>query len=92
LYQACMTDYVDDDDTCRASGGMSDWQEKRKYSKKTCPSAALSNKGSAYHEPSWIPGLRGGKPATNSPELRHRPVFCVSFIFPTVTERNINSA
>jgi hypothetical protein len=24
LYQACMTDYVDDDDTCRASGGMSD--------------------------------------------------------------------
>jgi hypothetical protein len=29
----------DDDDYCGASGGMNDWQEKPKYSEKTCPSA-----------------------------------------------------
>jgi hypothetical protein len=38
-----------------------DWQEKPKYSERTCPSATLSTTN-----PTWPdPGRRGGKPATN---------------------------
>jgi hypothetical protein len=31
-----------DDDDCRITGGMNDWQGKLKYSEKACPTAALS--------------------------------------------------
>jgi hypothetical protein len=41
-----------------------DWQEKPKYSEKTCPSAALSTTNPTYC-PDANPGHRGGKPATN---------------------------
>jgi hypothetical protein len=41
-----------------------DWQEKPKYSEKTCPSAALSTTNPTCCQDA-NPGRRGGKPATN---------------------------
>jgi hypothetical protein len=41
-----------------------DWQGKPKYSKKTCPSAALSTTNPTFC-PDANPGRRGGKPASN---------------------------
>jgi hypothetical protein len=41
-----------------------DWQGKQKYSKKTCPSAALSTTNTTCG-PDANPGRRGGKPAAN---------------------------
>jgi hypothetical protein len=45
-------------------GGMMSWQGKTKYSKKTCPSDALSTTNPTCC-PNVIPGRRCGKPATN---------------------------
>jgi hypothetical protein len=40
------------------------WQEKPKYSEKTCPSVVLSATNPTCY-PAANPGRRGGKPATN---------------------------
>jgi hypothetical protein len=45
LYQPWM---IDGDD-CGAISGLNEWQERLKYSEKTCPSAALSTT-----DPTWI--------------------------------------
>jgi hypothetical protein len=42
-----------------------DWQGKRKYSEKTCPSATLSTTNPTWPDPGSNPSHRGGKPATN---------------------------
>jgi hypothetical protein len=42
-----------------------DWQEKSKYSEKTCPSATLSTTNPTWPDLGSNPGHRGGKPATN---------------------------
>jgi hypothetical protein len=42
-----------------------DWQGKRKYSEKTCPSATLSTTNPTWPDPGSNAGRRGGKPATN---------------------------
>jgi hypothetical protein len=42
-----------------------DWQGKRKYSEKTCPSATLSTRNPTQPEPGSNLGRRSGKPATN---------------------------
>jgi hypothetical protein len=41
------------------------WQEKPKYSEKTCPSATLSTTNPSWPDPGLNPGRRRGKPATN---------------------------
>jgi hypothetical protein len=41
------------------------WQAKRKYSEKTCPSAILSTTNLTWTDLGSNPGRRGGKPATN---------------------------
>jgi hypothetical protein len=41
------------------------WQEKLKYSEKTCPSANLSTTNPTWHNLGSNPGRCGGKPATN---------------------------
>jgi hypothetical protein len=41
------------------------WQEKPKYSEKTCPSATSSATDPTWPDLGSIPGRRGGKPATN---------------------------
>jgi hypothetical protein len=38
------------------------WQEKPKYSEKTCPSANLSTTNPTWPEPGLNPGSHGGKP------------------------------
>jgi hypothetical protein len=45
------------------------WQGKPKYSEKTCHSASLSTTKPTWPDPGSIAGRRGGKPATNQPEL-----------------------
>jgi hypothetical protein len=42
-----------------------EWQEKPKYSEKTCPDATLSTTNFTWPDPGLNPGRRGGKPATN---------------------------
>jgi hypothetical protein len=42
------------------------WQGKTKYSEKTCPNATLSTTNPTFLDLGSNPGLRGGKPATNS--------------------------
>jgi hypothetical protein len=42
-----------------------EWQEKLKYSEKTCPDATLSTINPTWPDPGLNPGRRGGKPATN---------------------------
>jgi hypothetical protein len=42
-----------------------DWQEKPKYSEKTCPSATLSTTNPTWPDLGSNPDRRGGKPATN---------------------------
>jgi hypothetical protein len=37
----CQLSMIDGDD-CGAVGGMNDWQGKRKFSERACPSGALS--------------------------------------------------
>jgi hypothetical protein len=41
-----------------------DWQEKLKYSKKTCPSPTLYTTNPTWLDPGSTPGRRCGKPAT----------------------------
>jgi hypothetical protein len=41
------------------------WQGKRKYSEKTCPSATSSTTNSTWTDLDSNPGRRSGKPATN---------------------------
>jgi hypothetical protein len=41
------------------------WQGKRKFSEKTCSSAALSTTNPTWPDQGSNPGHRGGKPATN---------------------------
>jgi hypothetical protein len=62
LYQPRMTD--DDDDECRAVGGMSG-RENRITRGKTCPSGILSTTNPIQLDPGSNLGRRGGKPATN---------------------------
>jgi hypothetical protein len=50
-----------DGDDCGAVGGMNEWQEKPKYSQKTCHSIALSTTDPKRLEP----GRHRGKPATS---------------------------
>jgi hypothetical protein len=42
-----------------------DWQEKPKYSEKTCRSATLSTTNPTWLDPGLNPGSHGGKPVTN---------------------------
>jgi hypothetical protein len=47
------------------------WQEKPKYSEKTCPSATLSTTNATWLDPGSNSGRRGGKPATNRLSYGH---------------------
>jgi hypothetical protein len=47
------------------SSRWNDWQEKQKYSKKTCPSAALSATNPIWSDLGSNLCRRGGKPVTN---------------------------
>jgi hypothetical protein len=60
LYQPRMRD----GDDCFVIGGMKEWQEKPKYSRKTCTSVALSATEYTGLDPSSNPGRRCWKPAT----------------------------
>jgi hypothetical protein len=51
-----------------------DWQEKPKYSEKTCPRYTLSATNPTWPDPGSNPGRRGGKSATNS--LSRVSAFC----------------
>jgi hypothetical protein len=42
-----------------------DWQGKRRYSEKTCPSTTLSTTNPTWPDPGSNPGRRGAKPLTN---------------------------
>jgi hypothetical protein len=43
-----------------------DWQGKRRFSEKTCPSATFVHHKIPHNQTRvWTPGRRGGKPATN---------------------------
>jgi hypothetical protein len=46
---------------------IANWQEKLKYSKKTCPNAILSITNPTWPDLGSNPSRRGGKPATNRP-------------------------
>jgi hypothetical protein len=59
LYQPRMID-----DMC-SSRWNENWQEKSKYSEKTCPSATLSTTNATWPDLSSNPGRRGSKPAIN---------------------------
>jgi hypothetical protein len=59
------TQFIIDEDECGVTDGMNKWQEKQKYSKKTCHSASLSTTGPTHGlHPRSNPGRRGQKPAT----------------------------
>jgi hypothetical protein len=54
-----------DVEDCEAIGGLNEWQGKPKYSKKTCPSAALSTKDRTWLDPGSNLSHRSGKPLSN---------------------------
>jgi hypothetical protein len=56
-----MIDGVD----CGIVSGMNEWQRKRKYSEKTCPSAVLSMTDPTGFDQGSNPGRRGEKRTTN---------------------------
>jgi hypothetical protein len=45
MYFPVSVVWMIDGDDCGGITGMDDWQEKRKYSEETCPSAVLSTIG-----------------------------------------------
>jgi hypothetical protein len=49
-----------DGDGCGAISGMNEWQEKSKYSMRTCPSAALCTTDRTRLDPGSNPDHRGG--------------------------------
>jgi hypothetical protein len=57
-----------------SSRWIENWQEKLKYSAKTCPSAVLSTTNSTWPDLGSNLGRRGGKPPTNGLSYMARPL------------------
>jgi hypothetical protein len=73
----------------RSSRWNENWQEKPKYSEKTCPRATLSTTNPTRPDLGSNPGRRGGKPATN--RLSYGTALCNQALCNSQTAVNVEN-